>query len=59
MLNQFNGPAAGQSVFHFHVHIVPRFADVPLRRHSGTMEDNDVLAGHAAKITAELERLAD
>lgn len=56
MINQFNGPAAGQSVFHFHLHIVPRFADVPLRRHSGGMEDNEVLAAHAAKIIAELDR---
>jgi len=29
MLNQFNGAAAGQTVFHFHVHIVPRSAHVP------------------------------
>jgi histidine triad (HIT) family protein len=54
MLNQFNGPAAGQTVFHFHVHIVPRYADVPLRKHSGDMEDPAVLEGHAAKIRAAL-----
>ena len=49
-LNQFNGPAAGQTVMHFHMHIVPRFADVPLRKHHGDMEDMAVLEGHAAKI---------
>ncbi len=54
MLNQFNGPAAGQSVFHFHVHIVPRFAGVPLRRHSGDMEDPEKLAAQAEKIRARL-----
>jgi histidine triad (HIT) family protein len=54
MLNQFNGPAAGQTVFHFHVHIVPRYADVPLRKHSGDMEDPAVLEGHAQKIRAAL-----
>jgi histidine triad (HIT) family protein len=54
MLNQLNGPAAGQTVFHFHVHIVPRFDSVPLRQHSGRMEDTDVLEGHAQKIRAAL-----
>ena len=55
MLNQFNGPAAGQTVFHFHIHIVPRFADVPLRLHTGDMEDAEVLERHARKIRAALE----
>ena len=54
MINQFNGPAAGQSVFHYHMHIVPRFEAVPLRRHSDTMEDSAVLEEHAAKIRAAL-----
>jgi histidine triad (HIT) family protein len=54
MLNQFNGPAAGQTVFHFHVHIVPRYEDVPLRRHSGTMEDAAILAEHAQRVRAAL-----
>jgi histidine triad (HIT) family protein len=25
------GPAAWQSVFHFHIHVIPRYADDPLR----------------------------
>ena len=54
MLNQFNGPAAGQTVMHFHMHIVPRFADLPLRKHQGDMEDMAVLEGHAIKIRAAL-----
>jgi histidine triad (HIT) family protein len=58
MINQFNGPAAGQTVFHFHMHIVPRFDDVPLRKHSGEMEDTAVLEEHAAKIRAALEAQA-
>ena len=56
MLNQFNGPAAGQTVFHFHIHIVPRFDGTPLRRHSGAMEDAEVLEEHAAKIRAALDK---
>jgi histidine triad (HIT) family protein len=55
MINQFNGPAAGQTVFHFHMHIVPRFDAVPLRKHSGEMEDSTVLEENAAKIRAALE----
>ena len=54
MLNQFNGPAAGQTVFHFHVHIVPRYEGVPLRRHTGDMEHIPVLEEQAAKIRAAL-----
>ena len=59
MLNQFNGPAAGQTVFHFHIHVVPRFDGVPLRKHSGEMEDPAVLEEHAAKIRAILENLPE
>jgi diadenosine tetraphosphate (Ap4A) HIT family hydrolase len=57
VLNQFNGSAAGQTVFHFHVHIVPRYADVPLRRHTGDMEDSAVLQEQAQRVRAVLERL--
>jgi len=54
MLNQLNGPAAGQTVFHFHMHVVPRFDGVPLRRHTGDMENPEVLAEQAEKIRARL-----
>jgi len=54
MLNQFNGPAAGQTVFHFHVHIVPRYENVPLRPHTGDMEDSEVLEDQAKRIRAAL-----
>ncbi len=40
MLNQFNGTAAGQTVFHFHIHIVPRYEGVPLRAHTATWKDH-------------------
>jgi histidine triad (HIT) family protein len=55
MLSQLNGPAAGQSVFHFHVHIIPRYEGVPLRRHTGDMEDSEVLEEQAGKIRAALK----
>ena len=52
---QFNEPAGGQTVFHLHVHVVPRFDGVPLQRHEGGMADPTVLAGHAERIRAALE----
>jgi histidine triad (HIT) family protein len=53
-LMQFNGPAAGQTVFHFHMHILPRRDGQPLRSHGRQMADGAVLAGHAQKIREEL-----
>lgn len=53
---QFNEAPAGQSVFHLHFHIIPRQEGVPLRPHSGKMEDGEVLATNAEKIR---EALAD
>ena len=58
MLSQLNGPVAGQSVFHFHVHIIPRYEGVPLRRHTGDMEDSEVLEEQAGKIRAALKATA-
>ena len=51
---QYNEPAGGQTVFHLHVHIVPRREGVPLRRHEGGMADNAVLAEQARRIRAAL-----
>ena len=51
---QFNEPAAGQTVFHLHVHIIPRFDGVPLKPHSNEMEKADVLKADAEKIRAAL-----
>ncbi|HEV7438793.1 MAG TPA: HIT domain-containing protein [Methylobacterium sp.] len=51
---QYNEPAGGQTVFHLHVHIVPRHEGVPLKRHEGGMADPKLLAGHAERIRAAL-----
>jgi histidine triad (HIT) family protein len=51
---QFNEPASGQSVFHLHFHIVPRFDGVPQKPHGSKMEDQAVLAANAEKIRAAL-----
>jgi len=53
-LMQFNGAAAGQSVFHFHIHIIPCHEGRSLGRHAGGMADNQVLAEHAKRIRAAL-----
>ena len=54
MIAQLNGAAAGQTVFHLHFHVMPRFDGIDLKLHARSMEDGDVLAAHAAKIRAVL-----
>jgi len=51
---QFNEPAAGQTVFHLHFHVIPRKEGEPLKPHSGVMADGEVLKAHAEKIKAAL-----
>lgn len=51
---QYNETAGGQSVFHLHIHVVPRHTGVPLKTHSGVLESGDVLAAHAEKIRKAL-----
>lgn len=33
-IQQLNGAAAGQTVFHIHFHLIPRFNDVPILTHA-------------------------
>jgi histidine triad (HIT) family protein len=51
---QFNEPAAGQTVFHLHFHVIPRHEGQALKPHTGKMEDGAVLAENAEKIRAAL-----
>lgn len=55
LIQQFNEPAAGQTVLHLHFHVLPRSTGVPLRAHTGKMADHGVLAEHAARVRAALE----
>jgi len=54
MLAQLNGEAAGQTVFHIHMHIIPRSSGVDLKLHAREMEDFEVLKKHAEMIKAAL-----
>jgi histidine triad (HIT) family protein len=51
---QLNEPAAGQTVFHLHFHVIPRYEGAALKPHSGKMEDGAVLAANAQKIIEAL-----
>lgn len=55
VITQFNGAPAGQTVFHLHVHIIPRWEGVALGRHgAGGMADIDELKALAAQIAAKI-----
>ena len=53
-----SGEAAGQDVYHFHIHLIPRRAgdgfDVPLPFAGSVMPDRTVLDAQAAQILASL-----
>lgn len=53
-LVQFNEPASGQTVFHLHFHVIPRIEGTPLKAHTGTKEDPEVLAANADKLRKAL-----
>ena len=53
-----SGASAGQDVFHYHVHVIPRRTDdgftVPLPFDGSTLPDRTLLDAMAARIIAEL-----
>ena len=54
MLAQLNGAAAGQTVFHTHVHIIPRYDGVDLGIHATDMVDPSELEKLAQKIRMKI-----
>tara|TARA_R110000787_G_scaffold8277_6_gene27663 strand:+ start:8793 stop:9227 length:435 start_codon:yes stop_codon:yes gene_type:complete len=55
VVTQFNGAPAGQTVYHLHFHVIPRWESVPLGRHgSGGMADMGELEKLATRIRAAL-----
>lgn len=59
MLFQANGPEAGQTVFHFHMHLVPRWADdgagFTWPRHPQSPEALRAVAGRVAAALNEVD----
>ena len=51
---QLNELAGGQTVFHLHYHVIPRYEGQDLRSHSGKMEDGEILKANAEKLRKAL-----
>jgi len=54
LIKQYNEAAAGQTIFHLHVHVVPRKRGDTLKPHGGKMADQVLLAKHAEMIKQAL-----
>jgi histidine triad (HIT) family protein len=52
---QLNGAAAGQTVFHYHMHLIPRHAGDSLQIHSRVRGDDMALAETAALLRRHLD----
>ncbi len=55
MIFQLNGAAAMQTVFHYHMHLLPRRAGEPLALHSRVPGDPERLAELAAALRSALD----
>lgn len=54
---QNNGPAAGQTVFHFHVHVIPRWeGDGAVRLWQPQTADQDALRDLAGRLSAAIQQ---
>ncbi len=53
-IEQFNEKAGGQSIFHLHVHILPRWEGIPLRPPMMHKEEVSVLESQAKAIADQL-----
>jgi histidine triad (HIT) family protein len=53
---QLNGAAAGQTVFHYHMHLVPRWHGQEFKLHSRVRGDAGELRETAARIQAAVKR---
>lgn len=57
MVAQFNGAAAGQTVFHLHFHVIPRWPDRPYSAHAQRKADPVDLTTQATKLQTALANL--
>lgn len=58
MVLQLNGADAGQTVFHIHIHVIPRYPGEGLTLHARSIADAAELKDHAARIRFELQRVS-
>lgn len=55
ILSQFNNEIAGQTVYHVHFHLVPRYIGEKVERHGRVKGDMDEIAELARKIAAAIK----
>ena len=55
VVTQFNGSPAGQTIFHLHVHILPRWEGVPMGAHGAGQGEPGELQRLANQIGAAVE----
>lgn len=57
-VHQLNGAAAGQTIFHYHMHLIPRHAGDPITFHGRRRAEPSELAETAQRIAAALREIA-
>ncbi len=58
-VHQLNGAAAGQTVFHYHMHLIPRWDGDPRAMHGRVRGDAAEMAENARLISAALAEFSD
>ena len=54
IVTQLNGAKAGQTVFHYHMHIIPVYEKAPFQPPANDLEDSKILASTAETIKQTL-----
>ena len=54
MVAQLNGAAAGQTIFHYHMHLIPRAHGDPMTLHTRVPGDPDEMAAIAKRLSDAL-----
>ena len=50
LITQLNGSDAGQTVFHYHMHVIPVYSENPMKIHANKPEDKALLETTANEI---------